>query len=400
MKNVSALVDKNGISMEKIDDSIELAKNWVLYSGIQNYGKRCLVNGAFNSWYDVDNKIYPYVYSEVSGYGISFYLYLESMREDNELLERAILSADWIHNYALIADTFDVMFRFYYHENDFWPRNSYSFDNAIILNGLVLLFNKTKNEKYLDISTKIAKRLIDVMQHDNGSFYSYYSLDDGIKLMSPDSWSKYPGSYHAKNAIALLKLFEITGDSFFKNSATKVCDWSLKQQQNDGRFVSVKTDESTILHPHCYSLEGLFYAGAIMDNDDYLQSVIKGIDWIIKSQLDTGGISSTYVQGKFLPTERCDALAQSIRLIILALNRGLIGEEYIESVLKMGKRLLQFQCRKPGLAQRGGFYYMINGDNIEYNNINSWATMFSVQALIILGEFLNSEKNFDINFLL
>ncbi len=49
----------------------------------------------------LDNKIYPYVYSEVSGYGISFYLYLESMREDNELLERAILSADWIHKLCL-----------------------------------------------------------------------------------------------------------------------------------------------------------------------------------------------------------------------------------------------------------------------------------------------------------
>ena len=126
----------------------------------------------------------------------------------------------------------------------------------------------------------------------------------------------------------------------------------------------------------------------------------KGIDWIVDSQLDNGGIPTGFIDGCFSKTERGDALCQSIRLIILAIENDLIGEKHIEPLFLMVRRLLQFQCRKSGVGQRGGLYYMMRGNQIEINNINSWVTMFGIQAIHYFMGFCEGNTKTDLEYLL
>ena len=76
-------------------------KNWMINSGIQNICSDSEKNGSFNSWYDADKKRYPFMYSEITGYGISALLYLHDKTKKPLFLERAKLAADWLINNAL-----------------------------------------------------------------------------------------------------------------------------------------------------------------------------------------------------------------------------------------------------------------------------------------------------------
>ena len=55
--------------MKSNDPIIKSTNQWFLESGIQNINIREEVDGAFNSWFDIEKEDYYYAYSEITGYG-------------------------------------------------------------------------------------------------------------------------------------------------------------------------------------------------------------------------------------------------------------------------------------------------------------------------------------------
>lgn len=354
------------INNSKIQNVIDKAVNWLLESGIQND------RGGVFAWYNADKKEYSFVYSEITGYAITLYLYLYKIKKDIVFLEKAKKCADWLINNAFYENK-GIRCR-YFQKEEMFLNLLCSFDNGICLNGLCNLYAVTKNKIYFDFAKKIADLLVS-MQKKDGSFYAKYDITNDKYFESFDSWSMHSGSFHNKIAISLLNFAKISNDLTYKVCAENVCRWSLSMQQKDGRFITNKKEKDTYMHPHCYSIEGLVSASLILAyKKEYIDNAISGLNWILNNQLENGGVPYNY-NDKFFSDERVDCLSQTIRLCMYL-------HKYIDTskIDKLICRLLEFQCNSDDEKTNGGFYYGQTDGKI-INHVNTHATMFAIQAL-------------------
>ncbi len=363
-----------------MQDRLKLAENWLLNSGIQNTSGSH--KGGFNSWYDIVNKRYPFIYSEITGYGISTLLYLNTIKPSQTLIKKAGAAADWLMKKALFEDK-SVLCRYYYKTKKFTPRLC-TFDAGMCIKALVNLYRQTRKEKYLGLSMKITNWLIHNMQKQEGSLYARNLLDEKRLQDDDEKWSAQSGSFHAKNAIGLLHLESLTSNSAYLKSADKLCQWAIKLQQKDGRFVTNTKDGSTFLQPHCYSIEGILCAGVSLRKREYINSAVKGVKWIVNHQLPNGGFPAYYNQStrRTSTRESADMSAQVIRLMLILSE---LGEYEIDNdnTGRAIRRLFEFQyldTKNP--RAHGGFLagpaWFKNGFK---QHVNSWVTMFVLQAV-------------------
>jgi hypothetical protein len=355
-----------------MNSRIGMLADWVLNSGIQNISKDER-NGGFNSWYDIENKKYSYVYSEITGYGITTLIYLYKMTGRKIFLDRAKLAFNWITKFAL-KDGF-VQARY----AEGFDNIIYSFDNGMVLFGMTNLCRVTKAESDMDFARKIADFLVS-MQKNDGLFYAMYDAKKRENFNVDEKWSKVSGSYHAKLSLGLLDAYDVLGDLKYKKSALRICEESLKMQK-DGRFLTFKGE--TNMHPHSYSAEGLLFAGIMLDKKRFIDSALDAMSWSLKNQLPSGGLPSTYPNDM---NERNDVLAQTLRLSSVFLQRGEIEDK--EKVEKLKNRLLESQ-NISGEHVGGMFYGYENGKKL--NHINSWVSMFALQSLIYYDSYLKNE---------
>jgi len=364
--------------LNDIKESISLAEKWLLNSGIQNLDKNSITYGSFNAWYDTLNKKFSFAYSEITGYGISALLFLNKIENKDIFVERAKLGVDWLMNKAF-DDQGGVLCRYNLDENKFSDRIC-TFDNAMCLNALVNVYDLTKEEKYLEGAKKISSWLLK-MQKDDGSFFTRLFKENGKLEENGSKWSEQSGCFHAKAAIGLLNLFKVTGDERYKEAARKICDYALGFQENDGRYVTDTKDKSTFVHAHCYTLEGLIAAFSIFKDKKYLDSLVMGINWIIKNQMPNGGFPAYFIDGKFVDVESPDISSQVIRSYLLIKEFAAVGNVDVELAIK---RILKFQCMEDEKEIKGGFAVgkaWFHPEDRHDKHINSWVTMFVIQTM-------------------
>lgn len=391
----------------ELEGSIEKSKNWLIYSGIQNLNSNSLeVKGGFNSWYDLDKKDYFYTYSEISGYSLSMLLFLNSIEKNNLYLTRSILAAEWLLDKAS-HEKGGLKTRYYFDRKnapklyDFSGEVLHSFDNGIALSGLMDLYKNVNEERYLESGKKIGDFLVDIMQKKDGGFYASYNHKDKESKDTNEKWSTQSGSFHAKIALGLLKLYGITKDEKYREATIKLCNNSLKFQEDNGRFISYKEEKDTHLHPHCYSAEGLLYSGLYFNDDSYLKGAEKAVKWALDIQMDNGGIPSMYIKNDPIKYERSDVLAQVLRLGVIMTDLGMIDKKYIKNLDKLEKRLLSFKYNSKDIRSNGGFLYGYDIDyrnNLEINkknHLNTWCTMFALQSLVFYKGYLEENFHFD-----
>ena len=231
-----------------------------------------------------------------------------------------------------------------------------SFDNGIVLSGLSNLYQFSSQENYYFVSKKMAD-LILKMQRKDGLLYPDYDLKNNKLKEGYDKWSSQSGSFHVKIILGLINFSKYSNDKKYEDVARKLCDKVLEFQKEDGRFVTYK-EGNTHLHPHCYSAEGLLFAGWYFKEQKYINAAVKATEWLLDNQMENGGIPSLYVNNEFIKSERADILAQTLRLAVMFLNNNLLNSKYKKNVEKLARRLLQFQYLKDG-SQKGGFFFGI-----------------------------------------
>jgi rhamnogalacturonyl hydrolase YesR len=356
-----------------VKNEINEIKYWITDSGIQNN------LGGFNSWFNLDTCEYPYVYSEITGYGITTLLYLYSLEEDIKLINKARLAADWIIKRAL-DESYGVLTRLYLQKDKevdlygFAQRNIFSFDTAMVLYALVNLSRVTEDKSYLDVGKKIADFLIEKMQKEDGSFAAIYNVTQDQILDSHEKWSSQSGSFHAKIALSFTDLYQETKDKKYKQVAMDVCQNALRSQDATGRFITNQRDQTTNIHPHCYSAEGLWYVGSRFQNEEFLDASRRATQWAY-NHVSENGLNELYnpETKSFNDFQRCDVLAQVLRL------GQIFGLEDKKEILT--QKLLDHRYIGNNQTQQGGLLFSKQG-----SDVNAWTTMFALQALVWANE--------------
>ncbi|MBF0252643.1 MAG: UDP-N-acetylglucosamine 2-epimerase (non-hydrolyzing) [Candidatus Omnitrophica bacterium] len=387
-----AMEERNG----SLSEAEQTAMEWMRHSGIQNNSKSNLINGSINGVYDFDTKGYPFIYSEITGYGTSFFSdYYEDIH-DTELLGKATAAADWIIQCAMQESggvrTRQGLSDEYYEDKYAFENNSlFTFDTGICLKGLMDLYKKTHNSRYLDAAVRMGRFIISAQREQGGIHFAYNATAGRYEEEELTHWSRQTGSYHAKIVGGLLDLYDITGENDYKACVENICDNSLKYQHEDGRFIVMKGTDRTELHPHCYTAEGLFEAGRRLQRADYLRASAKAMEWALSNQNNNGGIAWAFNEGDHegIKAERSDGLAQVLRLSVRLLGIGEMEDKYIPALGRLVDRLMEFQIKEG--SQKGGFVFGKKEDGWEHFTCCSWSTMFAYEAIREYRIFLNAQ---------
>jgi len=350
----------------------EKSSDWLLKSGIQNG------SGAFSAWLDLDKGKNSFEYSEITGYAITTLSYLNSIQTSAELVKKAEKAAKWLSKNAITQEG-AVLARNYQkwekpnEKFSFNGGNCFSFDAGMVLNGFGELYNETGKQELLDSALKIGNFLIDNMM-ENGKMHAIYNVNAQKIVDTNDKWSTGAGPYHAKIAIGLLKLADATRNEKFGDAAVAICKNALEQQLPSGRFVTNPSNESTHLHPHCYTAEGLLFAGMNLSEQRFIDAAENAVAWALENQQKDGGVNA-YFDGEWNKSQRSDVLAQVLRLALVLKSIGRLQSVRGENILALKNRLLEFR------HETGGFLYGKELDLSEKNCVNAWCTMFALQAL-------------------
>lgn len=379
-------------SSEIFNDNVK----WLLHSGIRI--KNGPNSGAVYGWKNLNPPSYPFIYSEITGYAITSFLYIYSELGEYEALQAAKDSANWLvknmynsSSYLLSAGSIET--------DNFTQKGDlsnqvYAFDNGMVMIGLLNLYNVTKAPDLLTYAENMAKSLIERF-YDGSKLIAV--LDNMYKPIinnnslesSGNKWSNISGAYHCKLSLALLNLSKLTNNDVYSEVSNSLCKFAQNLQKPDGRIITNPNSEIvTYLHPHLYACEGLIYGGITQHNEGYITAGLKGIIWAMKQvNSSTGGLPRH--TGEEKSVEQSDCSAQLLRLLILC--RARIEESiekssyHVDDVIeKLHSRLLDFYISQ---EDRGGIRYHLSLDTA-----CSWCTMFTMQALRLWNKRKEFEK--------
>ena len=350
---------------------------WLLTSDIRI--KNGFNKGALYGWKNLNPVSFPFIYSEITGYGITTYLWYYAQSSNIAAFQAAKDCSEWIiknmKSYLLVARPAGPV------KSDQISNLYYAFDNGMIVIGLLNLYKMTKDLDLLKLAERMGRKIIELF-FDGDKLTA--RLDESFNPLIERSkngnvkWSTISGSYHSKLSIGLLELSRLTGSNLFKQVSDSICNYGTSLQKTNGQFITNPHSDITYLHPHLYSCEGLIYSGLVQSNHSQYSSGLKGVIWAMKQISDDskGGLQNNTGRHS---VEQSDCTAQLLRLLILCrseLQQFVNGADIDNIINRLHLRLLDFYI--PVGEGNGGMKYHLN-----LESACSWCTMFSVQALYL-----------------
>ncbi len=279
----------------------------------------------------------------------------------------------------------------------------FTFDNAICISALVDLCQTTGLNSYGERAIEAGQWLLD-LQRSDGSFPALNDLENNNSIDLPriESWFGDSSSLIAKNAIALLKLYQMTGDKAFLKAVEKLLNWVLKQQSEDGSFRATADYNFTFTHAHCYVLEALLYCSQPLQREDIFHSARSGGNWLGQVQNNDGSLYKYYgrdLQVYFRQIPKRQKLvnffciprdtgptAQAARIWILLYR--MTGEKtFYLSAQKAIKYLMALQTVSHHLPNKHGglpdYSRKAFGRYWKSTIYSSWEAMFACQAFMM-----------------
>ena len=375
---------------------------WLVFSGIQNTSRDRKLRGGVAGWYDIYQKHYPFLYSEITGYAISTLVFLNRLCPHRIWLQRAHLAAEWIVRNAFrfsggVRTRLYLIPSFEASDYAFHRSRIYAFDTSMVAYGLLQLYRLNPNRVYLDHIDKSWVFLTKVLKSRSFDYYPYFNLRSKRRGEDLQKWSGQVGSFHAKLALFFIDYYRLTNRQSAKETAIRLLDRILETQEKDGRFVTHRKNDSTHLHPHCYTLEGLIYGHVFLGKKSYGRAVQKGFKWVLRAVSEDGSVSAVYEKGRFAFHERSDIIAQVLRIgsILYGLNGRQSHGPDRHFLKRIYDHLLLFQFTENG-SQNGGILYGSDTDGRNRNHLNAWSSMFALQSAWMYNAFVLNKKPVDL----
>jgi hypothetical protein len=357
---------------------------WLVASGIQMSDTVAQHAGGFPAWIDADTGEIPYVYAEISGYLVTYMCWQYARTGDQRFLTSARRAADWLIDspvYHAPTGAFRCLLPVTPSRFDYKREQLYAFDCGVILNGLVDLYRADGSAKYLDASMRVADWLTGASQRADGSFRPVFDLTKNQWIESNQEWSLSACGYHTKISLGLANLAQVTKNSRYADAALAGCDYALRFQQPDGRFVTFPDLGGTNSHPHAYTAEGLWVVGHMLDRDAYLDASARATEWLFAQQSPDGYVPRHYHDGKPEYNERVDILSQALRLAELHRAEDRVPVSLEANMAKLVPVILRNQCADTNAAYDGAFFFGRLSDGAQMRHANVWVTSFATQAL-------------------
>jgi len=357
------------LSLDEIEGRLELVLNWILHSGIMGEP------GYFHCWYDLKSGSYPFVYTEMLGYGISTLLYFHEKTGDRSYLDKAVRTGEWLVD-NLFFDGGALVWKFFF-ESQEMDGVQYAFDNGVCARALIDLSRISGDRKFLAPALRSINWVTNQMDKTDGSYRARYDPDTGV--YDGSRWSHLPGSHHAKIGMGLIGAAD--SNDVYRARAEQLGDWVLSLQREDGRFLTNLGREETYVHAHCYAAEGLLYMGRELEVARFIDASRGACEWLTTIQKADGAVGRWYDPKSGLSSDdNVDALAQAVRLWLVSEDGGPDCHVYRSNIGKGIGHLLRYQSTSEDPRASGGFHYArLDGRMVPH--INCCVSLFASQVL-------------------
>ena len=256
---------------------------------------------------------------------------------------------------------------------------SYSFDSAMCAKGLLDCYEISRSEQYLDYAKKILAELQDNAIQADGSMLPFKDVSGTDYRQSDLMWYTKKGCLHIKAAMPYFQLYGITGDGEYMKTAYRICR-GIKRFQNQDGSIRLHEDSKVInIHTLAYALEGLLYGFYATDNREFLEPCIKAVEWCANKIDGDGGISLWFNSRH--RNRAAYPVAQLVRIMILLDKLDYRSRK--PQIRQLYGFLAKFYASDPDPRINGGLYEELYRTLFGWKKrmrLNSWTTMFAVQA--------------------
>jgi len=353
-------------------EQYEKVKNWLVSSGLCILDKKDKNTGAVHSYYDTKDNKYSFLYPEITGYYLSTLKFLYSKEKSEKYIEIAKLCGSWLMN---VHEKYGGIVMGVGPESRM-TEQIFSFDTSICAKGFLDLYEITSDSKYKEFAKKLIEWLVTKCVEEDGTVRPVMERKSG-KFVETSMWYAQKGCFGIKLAMPLLQL----GDPKLREIAIKIANTYNKFQNSDGSFALHLGSKSVNLHSHSYALEGLIYAYAMLKESAYLDSCRKGLDWVSSHMNEDG---SVYLWTDYnYKSKAAYPIAQLIRLMVLV-DSVASTSKYLKPAKQLTDFLLTLQAKEEDAKMNGGFYEEFHKSIMGWkkqHRINSWTSMFALQAL-------------------
>jgi hypothetical protein len=344
----------------KLTTFLEDAGRWFLQSGIRE------PHGGVTRYYRSDLEKNVPVSTEITGYAVSALSYLHSLTGDASYRDAAMESARFLANDAW--DAAAHTFPFEIHSN-----LAYFFDVGIIARGLLSTGAEEFRPRVRDAALSLAFDFI-----GDGAFHPVVTLPEKQPLPYEPQWSRSPGCYQLKSALAWLGVDDPHAARMFDAALAS----ALATHES---FLPGDPDPSRVmdrLHPYCYFLEALLYV-----SQDCKEVLARGIDRV-----------ATLLREISPGFERSDVCAQLLRVRLVAHHLNAVSLDATAAV-EEAARVARYQARSEDARLDGGFWFgQKGGEMLPY--MNPVSTAFSLQALELWAQHREGAWRFELTQLI
>lgn len=212
-------------------------------------------------------------YPETTGYIIPTIIEAANILQDKDLIRRAKLMADW--ELAIMFPDGAV-----HGGNISVKPNRAVFDTGQVIRGLHSIYKTTNEKKYLDAAVKSSNWILN-NEHDRQGKW----IGNNASCVDADTTT-----YNIYAIAPVVKLGLDINNNEFKELGKRTAEFTVSMQNENGWFKGAdfkKTDDA-LLHTIAYTIDGLWDAGVLLDEEKYLNSAKKALDGVL-SKMDNNG---------------------------------------------------------------------------------------------------------------
>jgi hypothetical protein len=339
------------LGAERVKLVTKRAAQWLLESGIQ---QPC---GAVARYYRCDTQKMQPVSTEITAYAAATLVYLHRLTGDVRCLEAGLRAGRYLTRVAWNPALATIPF-------EGPPQElAYFFDAGIIARGLLALWRATGEGEFFETAAGCARSMAGDFRGPAG-YHAILALPGKQPAPGDGRWSRGPGCYQLKAAMAWLDLGEV---SLYEGALAGFLD-------THPAFLEAAPDRENLmdrLHAYCYFLEGLLPRTAHPGCALALRQGIGRVGGLVRD------IGPAF--------ERCDVWAQLLRLRLMAAALGVGGLDAAaaeqEAAVVAG---FQYDSADPRLD--GGFCFGRKASE-RMPFANPASTAFSVQALAMWEQY-------------
>lgn len=357
-------------STSSIPTQAESAGRWFLHSGIQEE------NGGVARYHREDLGRNARVSTEITGYAVSTLVWLYRRTGDAAYLAAARHSARFLTDTA-----WDEVGSVWPFEHSAGPSSdpssdpkeapepvTYFFDTGIIVRGLLALWRVSGERKWVEAAIRGGESM--------RLFRTGRTMNPMLRAPSlqplpyTPQWSRSPGCYQLKSALAWHELAAATGREDFRSNYEESLGMALVTANS---FLPAETPPKTMdrLHAFGYFLEAVL---VVAEREEVKAALVSGIERMSRHLRE--------IRSEF---ERSDVNAQLLRVRLLADQAGAASLNRAEAEEEAG-RIPMFQDRSDRPRSNGGYSFGVrNGVMVPHSNPVS--TAFCMQALEMWSDF-------------